>query len=180
MVRHRRHRGNTFIETLIVAAIIGILAGIVIPNLLDALQKAKQKRTVADIRNTGTAWMSWLTDQVGVASAGSGRTWNGSDTIKLTYPQVFGYLHPSDTFFYMQEVPQFDGWNYGLCYCKNPALLASNLLVICSPGRDGVFEQDCCGTSHSVGPFLPTDYNQDIIWADGYFIEWPSGVSFRD
>ncbi len=172
MVRHERHKGLTFIEVTIVMLIILIIAGIVIPNLLDALQKAKQKKTVADMRNTGTAWMSWLTDQVGTASAGSGQTWNGVDTIKVSYLDIFGDLHPSDTFFYMQEVPQTDGWGFDYCFCKNPNLLASNLLAICSSGRDGVFDQACCGTLHDVGPFVATDYNRDIIWADGYFLQW--------
>src|SRR5947199_354546 len=65
-----RQKGFTLIELLIVVAIIGITAALLIPNFLDALQKAKQKRTVADMRNTGTAMFSWLTDQVGAAAAG--------------------------------------------------------------------------------------------------------------
>src|SRR5881227_4046400 len=69
-----RQKGFTLIELLIVVAIIGIIAALLIPNFLDALQKAKQKRTVADMRNTGTAMFSWLTDQVGAAAAGQTRT----------------------------------------------------------------------------------------------------------
>ena len=137
MLNRNRQRGFTLIELLIVVAIIGIIAAILIPNLLDALQKAKQKRTVADMRNTGTAWMSWLTDQVGAASAGASKTYDSSTYTSLDYPTIFGYLHPNDTFFYMQEVPQEDGWKYAFNFGKNTNLLASNVLVICSTGRDG-------------------------------------------
>ncbi len=62
--QRRSEKGFTLIELLIVVAVIGIIAAILIPNLVDALQKAKQKSTVADIRNIGTAWMSWVTDMV--------------------------------------------------------------------------------------------------------------------
>src|SRR6185369_13273697 len=40
---------------LVVVAIIGILAAIAIPNFITATQRAKQKRTMADIRSVATA-----------------------------------------------------------------------------------------------------------------------------
>ena len=169
----RKQKGFTLIELLIVVAIIGIIAAILIPNLLDALQKAKQKRTVADVRNTGTAWMSWLTDQVGAASAGAARTYDASGFNDADYPQVFNYLHPSDTFFYMQEVPQNDGWKYELSFGYAANLLDSNTIIICAGARDGVVSD--CTANWSVQSFIATDYNQDIVWADGYFVRWPGG-----
>ena len=59
---------------------------------------------------------------------------------------------------------------------KNPNLLDSNVLVICSGGRDGNVPA-CAATTHLVSPFIATDYNHDIIWADGYFIQWPGQVN---
>ena len=80
LAKRRGQRGFTLIELLIVVAIIGIIAAILIPNLLDALQKAKQKATVGDIRNIGTAWMSWVTDQMSAAAAGqSTQTFDWAD-----------------------------------------------------------------------------------------------------
>src|ERR1044072_617354 len=48
---------------LLLIAIIGIVAALFIPNFIDALQKAKQKRTIADVRSIATALESARGDE---------------------------------------------------------------------------------------------------------------------
>ena len=160
--------GFTLVELLIVVAIIGIIAALLVPNLLEALNKSKQKRSMTDIRLTGTAWFSWLTDQVGAAAAGQAiDVFDWSMFSILSYIELEEYLVPV----YATNLPSRDAWGTGYEYGFTGDTNDSIPVGIRSSGADGAFD----GTEYTPGAFLTTDFVQDIVWAGGYFIRWPAG-----
>jgi type II secretion system protein G len=174
--RRRGQKGFTLIELLIVVAIIGIIAAILIPNLLDALQKAKQKRTMGDMRNIGTAWFSWFQDQVSAAAAGQTAYKDYyPPTATITADALLTDLYQSSTMFYIQKVPQKDGWGNDYQF-REGAITDTQVMAIISGGRDGVI----ASAPYAMGPFVATDYDQDIVWADGFFVQYPAGAQVLD
>lgn len=64
-------KGFTLIELLVVVTIVGILAALIIPQAISAMQKAKQKGTMKDIGAISTALMDYTID-VGILPAHAG------------------------------------------------------------------------------------------------------------
>jgi hypothetical protein len=137
-----------------------------------APDKEAQKQTVADIRNVGTAMFSWLTDQVGAGAAGQsqGETESAPVNLKQYAPISRGELEKILVPEYIREVPEKDGWgNLYEYYLNVKDPLGRQVMTIRSPGRDGKFS----ATEYSPTSFEPGDFDEDIVWADGYFVRWP-------
>jgi len=67
-MRKQTERGFSLIELLIVVAIIGIIAAIGVPMLMNAIDRAKQRRTMADMHSIVTANGTYKVDQQGYAN----------------------------------------------------------------------------------------------------------------
>jgi type II secretory pathway pseudopilin PulG len=143
--------GGLFVVLIIVA----ILAAIAIPNLLMAMDRSKQKRTMVDMRTIGAALEGYAND-------------------RKVYPQPEA-LGQSLVPTYARVLPMTDGWGRAMRYeCRSVMNDGRcDLYSIGSAGKDGVFELESLG---QYEPGATTNFNRDIIFADGNFVQYPRGV----
>jgi general secretion pathway protein G len=160
----RNSKGFTLIELLIVVAIIGIIVAIAIPNLLNAIQRAKQRRSMGDIRSAATAVEAYAVDLNRYPPAA------GSYDLPFamgtsTMATMATYISPT----YIKSVPRADGWNSWFIYTTDTT---GSAYIFASGGKDGTVTVSAVGSPK--GP--TTDFNADIVYSNGSFLQWPEGV----
>jgi len=149
---------------MVVVMIIGIIVAIAMPNLILALERAKQKRTMSDMRNIATAWESRNVEAGRYNAAGAqipGIT-NVVDINALTTA-----LSPT----YIKVFPRNDGWNHPFELFSSQAwgnVAPAAAYAIISPGRDGRFAPD--PTTGGT-----TNFDCDIVYSNGSFLAYPEG-----
>src|SRR5258708_11864794 len=156
-------------ELLVVVAIIGIIAAIAIPNLLTAIQRSKQRRTMVDMRNMASAWEARNSEAGRYNAAGQANGVEGADQL-ISFKDLNLMLSPT----YIRVLPSVDSWGTPFQTFTNQAYGAANranVYAIISGGKDRVINSDA-----AVGPF--TNYDCDIVYSNGVFLSYPDGLTF--
>jgi general secretion pathway protein G len=162
-MKSSKRNGFTLVELLVVVGILGILAVLAIPNMLSALNRARNKQTFSEMRSLGTALEAYRVDHYAFAVRAQANPEPVADTLS-------GIL---DALGYFSDPPLVDGWGNPLLYSNRASDVA--LYSLGSGGADMVFAS---AADLAVNPLPPqsmgseTSHNWDcdIAFADGQFI----------
>jgi general secretion pathway protein G len=143
---------------MIVLVIIGILAALAIPNMLDAKTRSHQRATVAELRNWGNALGAYMSEVGVVPPAAGGGPVNASTIHNDLVPYAVSALHDTDS------------WRNNLLYFA-PASNTGTSYTVLSGGRDGIF---AAGYVECIDESTWFIYDYDIAISDGFFICSPS------
>ena len=160
MLRRCRQSGFTLIELMIVVAIVAIIASIATLTFLTAIERARQKRAVSDIRQVAMAWEARAADVHTYAAAG----YEFPDT-KVEWEDLTATLAPT----YTRSIAQYDSWNHPYEY----GVSEEREYAIRSGGKNRSFE----GTTYTPGE--TTDPDCDIVYSNGTFITYPVAVKVQ-
>jgi general secretion pathway protein G len=143
-----RQEGYTLVELLVVVALIGLIVAIAVPNLMNAINRARQKRTMADMRALCEGIEMYHVDV----------------NYFPIYEKVAASALEHDLRIYMKKYNARDGWNQPFLYVAN-----GDNYTVSSMGSDGYEDP-------SVPGGATTTFQADIVFSDGVFVQWPEGV----
>jgi len=152
----KQQSGFTLIELLVTVAIIGILAAIVIPNMLQAIDKSRQNRTMADLRTMGSALEEFNID-------------NSAYPVVVAEAEVSGALiETSLEPVFIRVLPTQDAWQNAIRYVSDGTTYTTGSLA-----RDGRI-----GGNLAVGGSggATNSFDCDIVFSNGQFLQWPEGT----
>jgi type II secretory pathway pseudopilin PulG len=136
---------------------VALLASIVVPNLLTAMNRSHQKRTMADMRSIATAWEARATDRNSYSV--------GSHHGRLTTAELAAALEPT----YIRTLPRADGWGTEFQFATGDQEVdgQAQSYDIRSLGSDG--RPDPVADLRAA----TTKFTDDIIYTNGSFSRYP-------
>jgi hypothetical protein len=154
----------------IAAAVVTLgLAAWIAPNLLEAMNRSHQRRSLVDLRAISTAWEARATEMKTYAIGAKSRDpiddtkidWNALTPVRTSSLQRV--LQPT----YIRVMPTVDGWGQPFEFAAGDQTYA-----IRSPGKDG--RPDSVKPTYVMA--RTKSFDADIVYTNGTFLRGPEGM----
>ena len=130
MIRALKEKGFSGTELVVLLALVGLLFAVIVPEFMNAIDIAKQKKTMKDMNRWGAALEAYYVDYSFYPYLPSGP----SGPIA---PGVFLYDMIKEQK-YMKDPPYLDGWNYHYRYTAGGiSMWTTGAYTITSIGKGG-------------------------------------------
>jgi general secretion pathway protein G len=143
-----RSAGFSLIELLIVVAVIGIITAVAIPNLIAAVQRSRQSRTMADVRLISEGLELYQNDHSQYPLVDDGTAVGLVEHLEI----------------YIRSFNTIDGWGEAIRYDSD-----GGAYTVLSHGANRSPD-----APYTYGP--TSSFDADIVFAAGTFLQWPEGV----
>jgi general secretion pathway protein G len=142
-----RHAGYTLIELLVVMVVLAVVASIALASIWNALDRAKQRATMADMRTVARAVELYQSDHGILPTTTTGI--EGLKKILVPYQS--------------SVIPTRDHWGHELGYIVD---VANRRYTLQSYGKDGLDGGD-------ITLATKLQFNADIVLSNGQFVAAP-------
>jgi len=135
--------------------IAGIISAFAVPNMMSAMERARQRKAVQEILVIANAAENYYME-------------NDSYPPAASLDELFSMLVPK----YVRSLPREDAWRHAYRYQAWPQRAASDY-AIGSAGRDGNWQRE----SLDAYPAAVTEsFDCDLVYKNGFFVQHPEGM----
>lgn len=165
----RKHLFTVFM----IVVFVGLPAMLIVPNVRNALNRARHKQTMADMRTLGTALEAYATDR----SSYDLDDFHGPNAADVTQFEAMHHVRLADLERalvpkYIKKLPKEDGWHRefevrtGNYDDKGHAAA----YALRSPGSDGIVEHELYDARATFS------LDNDLVYSNGNFIRYPDST----
>jgi type II secretory pathway pseudopilin PulG len=165
----RKHLLTVFMTVVFV----GLPAMLIVPNVLNARNRGRQKRTMADMRTLGTAYEAYATDR----NSYDVDAFHGPNAATVTQFEAMHRVRLADLERalapkYIRKLPKKDGWGreFELRTGDYDDKGHARAYAFRSYGSDGIVERDPYDERATFSP------DNDLVYSNGNFIRYPEAT----
>lgn len=149
---------------IIIVIVTSFIGGVAVPNVLESLNRSRQKRSMADMRSLAMALEARATDtnmySIGSTPVASTAT-DFTSLTPVSLDTVHGALSPK----YIRKMPRVDGWGN-----EFEVRVGVKSYAIRSRGSDGYADPEIRFN------YRIQSYEEDLVFAGGNFIQYPEAT----